>query len=96
MALQVKSIQLKLLPCPPPAHSGSPCSEPVMQHDLFLPISLACESPGSTFSHWGAWHRSRMGQGQEDGGLNPLPLPVALGSCVSSQAEIILHLELEH
>lgn len=81
MALQVKSIQLKLLPCPSLAHSGSPLSESVMQHDLFLPISLACESPGSTFGRWGAWHRSRIGQGQEDGGLYLLTLPVALGSC---------------
>lgn len=70
MALQVKPIQLKLLPCPCLAHSGSPLSGPVMQPNLFLPISLACDSLGSTFSHCGSWHRSRMGQGQEDGGLH--------------------------
>lgn len=80
MALQVKSIQLKLLPCPC-LGSGSPLSGPAMQPALLLPIALACESPGSTFSHWGSWHRSRMGQGQGDGGLHLLTLPMALGSC---------------
>lgn len=78
MTLQVESIQLKLLPCPSLAHSGSPLSEPVTQHDLFLPISLACESLGSTFSHWGSWHRSRD---RKMGSLHLLTLPVALGSC---------------
>lgn len=97
MALQVRSMQLKLLPRPSSAHPGSLFSEPVMPHPLFLPISLACVPPGSTFSHWGAWHRSRMGQGREGGSLHPLTVPMALGSweaVVRSQAGIVQDLEL--